>query len=69
MVMADTGTAEVGGGVEAVVVMVVVEGGEVVDLGVGEEAEVVLGVVGRDIWNGMVAWELLGIQWRSCPVS
>lgn len=69
MVMADMGTGEVGGEGEAVVVMVGGEGEEVVGLGGEGEAEAVLGVVGNDIWNGLLARELLGIQWGSRPVS
>jgi hypothetical protein len=69
MVMADMGMGVVAGEGGAVVVMVEGEGEEVVGLGGEGEVEVVSGVVGNDIWNGMLAWELPGIQWRSHPVS
>jgi len=69
MVMADMGMGVVAGEGEAAVVMVGGEGEEVVDLGGEGEVEVVSGGVGSDIWNSMLAWELLGIQWRSRPVS
>lgn len=51
----------VGGAEGQVAVMVVVEEGEVVDLGGGGEEEVVSGAGGNEVWNGMLAWGLLGI--------
>lgn len=59
MVMADMETGEVGVG-EVVVVMVGGEGGELVDLGGEEEAEVVLGVVGKRHLEWHVSMGVIG---------